>query len=73
MPLRTADFSLILRRLYNLERLEFPKALMVRALDEIHVCLRKPRVPKGEDWMVQMFLDRVTAEPDLFDQDATGN
>ena len=73
VALRAADFSLILQRLYNVDGLEFPKALMVRALDEIQVCLREPKVPEGAEWMIQMFIDRVTAQPDLFDQGAAGN
>ena len=73
VSLRTADFSLILQRLYNQRRLEFPKARMVRALDQIHVELRQTTVRNDKEWMLKLFIDTVTAEPDLLDQEAASN
>lgn len=65
--LRTGDFSSILRRLDVQDQLAFPKRLFARALDELHVLLREEKVPDGKQWMVEVFIDAVTAQPDLFD------
>ena len=73
VALRTLDFSVILQRLYDHDQLEFPKALLFRALDEIHLRLRQATVPKDEEWMLEVFRDVVTAEPDLLDQGATSS
>ena len=71
MALRTGDVSSILRRLDGQDQLAFPKRLFALALDELHVRLRRKKVPKGEQWVVEVFVDTVTAEteaqPGLFE------
>ena len=82
--LQTLHFSMILRRLYPRGQLSFPRKSFARALDELHARLRSeiPKPPpkkkrtkakkRGTPWMIGVFIDTVTAEPDLLD-DADGD